>query len=144
LQFTSVVLFKTLDTLQTEKGPISFIDMPISANGVDGWMFRNTTRKDFSSWAWYLSYVWYSALLSFRKLFVALYKSVLVWFFKLLTFDFTKKLSTPINFIKRKRNAEKSNIPLIKMGGGGLIFCSVSMSESISIRIDSVFLVSTF
>jgi len=45
-----VVLFKTLDILRTEKGSISFIAMPMeSANGVDGWMFRITTWKGFSS-----------------------------------------------------------------------------------------------
>jgi len=38
-----------LDTLRTEKDPISFIAMPISANGVDEWMFQITTLKGFSS-----------------------------------------------------------------------------------------------
>lgn len=47
-----VVLFMTFDTLWTEKGQISLIAMPISANGIDGCILRITTRKDFSSWAW--------------------------------------------------------------------------------------------
>jgi hypothetical protein len=35
-QFIFSGFFKTLDILRIEKGPISFITMPISANGVDG------------------------------------------------------------------------------------------------------------
>jgi hypothetical protein len=44
----------------------------------------------------------------------------------------------------RERNAEKSNITHIKIIREALIFGSASVSESISIKIDLVFSVSTF